>query len=224
MRIWYRENPWHSTWHLTVSSKSGCCYYTNGNVFWRWPVVFQDEPSMTAFLKEVVWWFLRIIGKKEPKACRLQRGNIILFWWWLLFLLLFFTPIFSGEGDLVSRQNLTASKTRGLESSAVIANVKSNLPICFGASGRQGQLECCYFLFQIKESAPRYHRNHQPNYKEFCALDKSHHFSFLHTLIQVPKILPWTWSWIKGFALFSKMVTARWPANAGKRLARELMK
>lgn len=74
-------------------------------------------------------------------------------------------------------------------SSAVITNCEIKSLICFGASGQQGQLECCYFFFQIKESAPRYHRNHQPNYKEFCSLDKSHHFSLLPTLIQVPKIL-----------------------------------
>lgn len=45
----------------------------------------------------------------------------------VVFLLLFFTPVFSGEWDLVSHQNLTASKIHGLKSSAVIANVKSNL-------------------------------------------------------------------------------------------------
>lgn len=65
-------------------------------------------------------------------------------------------------------------------SSAVVTNCEIKSLICFGASGRQGQLECYYFFFQIKESAPRYHRNHQPNYKEFCSLDKSHHFSPPH--------------------------------------------
>lgn len=81
--------------------------------------------------------------------------------------------------------------------------------ICFGASGQQGQLECCYFLFQIKEAAPRYHRNHQPNYKEFCSLDKSHHFFFLPTLVEVPKILAWIWLRMKGFAPLSKMITGQ---------------
>lgn len=78
--------------------------------------------------------------------------------------------------------------------------------ICFGGSGQQGQLECCYFLFQIKESAIRYHRNHQPNYKEFCSVDKSHHCSSLPMHTQISKILPWIWSWMKGFAPLFKMI------------------
>lgn len=155
------------------------------NDFSRWTItdrVLQGDDLMVSYGKEEE-------GNKQHVGCRKRT--------WFCFgccLLVFFTPVFSGDWDAASRQNLTASKIRSWKSSAVTTNVKSNLFICFGASGQQGQLQCCYFLFQIKESVPCYHRNHQPNYKEFCSLDKSHHFSFLPTLIQVPKILAWIWS------------------------------
>lgn len=184
------------------------------SIFWSYPLVFQDEPPMTVFLKEVVWWFPMKIRKKEANSMSVAERNIILFC--LLFAFVFHTCFLRGMGLCVSPKldNKLNTWFKVLSSHSK-CEIKSL--ICFGASGRQGQLECCYFLFQIKESAPRYHRNHQPNYKEFCSLDKSHHFFFLPMLIQVPKILAWIWSWMKGFALFSKMIIVLWPANTEKK-------
>lgn len=88
--------------------------------------------------------FLGVIRKKET-ACHWQSGNIILFWY---FLLLFFTPVFSGDWDLVSHQNLTTSKICGLKSSVVIANVKSNLSFALERPDGKDSWSVAIFYFK----------------------------------------------------------------------------
>lgn len=140
-------------------------------------------------------------GNKQHVGCR--EGTIV--WWFFAFV--FHTCFLRGLGLSVSPK-LDSKYNLWLQVLSSRSKCETKSLVCFGASGRQGQLECCYFLFQIKESAPRYHRNYQPNYKEFCSRDKSHHFSFLPMLMQVPKILAWIWSRMMGFAPFCKMMTA----------------
>lgn len=66
------------------------------------------------------------------------------------FLFLFFTPVFSEEWDLVSCQNLTTSKICGWKSSAVIANVKSNLSFALERLDSKDSWSVAIFYFKWK--------------------------------------------------------------------------
>lgn len=64
------------------------------------------------------------------------------------FFLLFFTPAFSKEWNLVSPQNLATSKIRGLKSSAIIANVKSNLSFALVGLDSKDSWSVAIFYFK----------------------------------------------------------------------------
>lgn len=67
---------------------------------------------------------------------------------WLRVLLLFFTPVFSGEWDSVSRQNLTTNKINGFEPSAVAANVKSDLSFALERPDGKDSWSVAIFYFK----------------------------------------------------------------------------